>query len=511
MRAAYGTRGLRSSLLALVVISIGCTGPSESADSAESDLTATNDATFGTNGVVETGFDPPTAYNDFYRRLDMRRVFVQADGKIVLFGLQGHYKDRVALARYLPNGSLDSSFGTGGRAQPAFPSDVMFHGAALQNDGSILLVGAAVPNQTAIGKVRADGSVDSTFGQGGVSRISLCDGATFNCQPEGIAIEALPSGKLLVLSDSDRRLARFKADGSLDTTFGVNGQAVHNDARDPLLTSLYDYRGDQHALRVQSDGRIVVLDTRTEAQTVRRWNADGTPDASFGVAGRVPVPLFKANPGRNVVEGAFYAMSPQPDGTILLAGSQEDSHNYPPSGASAPISARVIVVLRLRNDGTRDTTFGVDGYATTGLRELNGWHLQDYRPSSPTSYPTLRSVARAVVVDGSGGVIVVGDVDPPRVNPMGYLEPGNDDRDLLAVRYAANGTLDTTFGVGGVYRRNVRNDDLARDAVLRSNGADVRLLIGLNATVSIGRGFDGNGVNGNDPDSHFALVQLKLH
>ncbi|HNI70427.1 MAG TPA: hypothetical protein PLO27_03845, partial [Marmoricola sp.] len=202
------------------------------------------DPTFGSaNGVV----------TDFGGTDDVvRALAVQPDWKYVVAGTSN---GRVALARYLPNGSLDPTFGAGGKVITTVSSTDEARGIVLQPDGRILVAGS-----TSMGGVRntmllrylANGSPDASFGAGG--RVV----ASFSPNNDAASSVALqPDGRILVAGYSDgaaRRgflVARFHASGAVDASFGFAGSVLTTFARSAEATSM----------AVQPDGKIVLVGT----------------------------------------------------------------------------------------------------------------------------------------------------------------------------------------------------------------------------------------------------------
>src|SRR5262245_11353513 len=207
------------------------------------------DPTFGTGGMTLVEVD---GEGNFASAL-------QPDGKIVSVGNVGFYPNRrLAAVRYTADGALDGSFGTDGVSfLPASAVvDPQPHGVVVLPDGKLLIsasVRTALPNTYASALVRlsSDGSVDTTFGTGGV----LVRGTIgFN------ALALQSDGKVLVggdvgsdFSHVDFAVARFDANGATDASFGTGGIASAD------LTS-FDF---VEALFESADGRIVAVGQTT--------------------------------------------------------------------------------------------------------------------------------------------------------------------------------------------------------------------------------------------------------
>ncbi len=175
-----------------------------------------------------------------------RAVLVQPDGRIVVAG-GGAPTSAFCVARLRTNGALDTTFGSGGRRVVDFGGDnESGYGAALQPDGKIVLAGDS-DFRVAIVRLNPNGSLDSTFSGDGKK--------LFSWGPIGRATAALvlANGKILLAGYSgpeggNIQVARLKANGALDTTFGTGGKAA------------VDFGGDDFgfAMARQANGRILV-------------------------------------------------------------------------------------------------------------------------------------------------------------------------------------------------------------------------------------------------------------
>src|SRR5262245_10200680 len=285
------------------------------------------DPTFGIGGVVET--DPGSGFWGTVAGL------VDPLGRIVAVG-EGGLRD-VAVARYLPGGALDASFGSGGMVTIDVPPgtttmDIAW-AVALQPDGKLVLAGqsgnSALPLAPLIARLNDDGTLDGSFGLGGL--VLLPPGGYFYdvaLQPDGRIVAAGAQGE-------DFLLARFSADGTLDPTLGSGGIATLD------VGSEYDV---VRTLFLLPDGRILVIgsggaDPESDGIAVARYQPDGTLDPSFGT-GVVAI----------ADRGHGFAGTVQADGKILATSSI-------PAGPSHD----ELAVTRLEADGSVDATFGDAG------------------------------------------------------------------------------------------------------------------------------------------------------
>jgi uncharacterized delta-60 repeat protein len=265
------------------------------------------DVSFGTNGLVTTAFP-----GEFYA--DATGIALQPDGRIVAAGSTFAPKQtfhHVVVARYNSDGSLDPSFGTGGRVDTNVSSSPLVNGVAV-GDGHVVVVGSA--GRLVLVRYNDDGRLDPSFGTGGVVSTAFpgFDGAGGN------SVAVLADGRILAAgaafnrSPVDERfaLARCNSDGILDPTFGTGG----------FVTTAFDqFEANASALALQRDGRIVlvghVYSPSGTQVALARYESDGTQDESFGTDGRV----ITAFPGSTRAEAVGVAV--QPDGRLVATGS----------------------------------------------------------------------------------------------------------------------------------------------------------------------------------------------
>ncbi len=276
----------------------------------------------------------------------------------------------------------------------------------------------------------ADGDLDPTFGIGGQVTTD------FNHSTDIANAVALQlDGKLVVVGQTytnndytgeDFAVARYNTNGSLDTTFGVNGK---------VTTDFPGLAAVASSVVIQPDGKILVAGGAFPNFTflgdfkIVRYNSNGSLDTTFGVGGIVTTSF----PG----QGSYaFALALQPDGKIIAAGT--DFVNF----SSDDSSNTDFALERYNSNGTPDTTFGGDGQVTTDFDGFN-------------------DDAFSVLVQPDGKIVAVGSAK----NPATYY-------DFAAVRYLANGTIDTTFGVAGKVRTDFGHADFdrARSAVLQPDG-----------------------------------------
>lgn len=265
----------------------------------------TPDTSFGAGGKVITHFPDRTALPF--------GLALQPDGMIVVAGwaFDGVGFD-FALARYHGDGTLDADFGDAGLVITDLGADDFCLDVALQNDGKVVASGTTFTGATfdfALIRYEPDGTLDPTFGSGG---IALTDFDSGDEEIRAIAVQAddkiVALGETFSASGVSFALARYEPDGALDADFGAGG----------LVTTDFgsgDAQGE--ALVVQPDGMILAAGGEVLAPDhdfqLARYDRDGTLDPSFGVDGLLATDFFG---GRD----RALAMALAPGGKIVLAG-----------------------------------------------------------------------------------------------------------------------------------------------------------------------------------------------
>lgn len=277
---------------------------------ASADAGTKLDKKFGDRGKVLTPF------GDFAAATAVAR---QTDGKLVVAGYTGTngmsgFDYDFAVARYNPDGSLDTTFDGDGKLTTDFGTNAdLANAVAIQpSDGKIVVAGLS-NLVVALARYNPDGSLDSGFGTGG--KVTLL--VDSNCRANAVAIQPL-DGKIVVAGNAftgtgnNFLVARFETDGDPDATFGSSGAvSLH-------LTALPVEFGN--ALALEDDGQIVVagqaysnLNGALNDFLVARYDADGDLDTSFGTGGFRQIDF-------NPDEEAARAVAIQPDGKIVAAG-----------------------------------------------------------------------------------------------------------------------------------------------------------------------------------------------
>lgn len=310
------------------------------------------DPSFGSDGLAEARFDPPRG------EVQAQGVAVERDGRIVVAGFRRNTLGHVdpVLVRFRSNGSLDASFGRGGRvvSKPVLAGGEVLHAVALEAGGRIVGVGAR--NESGGGKAaglviayRPDGSIDRDFAHNGRLLFPARNGGG---RYTGLReVKAIAGGKLLVSGYLSGRLfvARLTAAGRLDRSFGRGGKVLIG------LGKSAGCAGDcglESPLALEPGGQIVVgADRPLAPSVVIGLRADGSPDASFGHAGRVPV-------GHRLAQLEDLAV--QGNGRIVAVGFREGV------GSEGKITL-AFSTMRLLPGGAIDRGFGHRGSQTLAL------------------------------------------------------------------------------------------------------------------------------------------------
>ena len=365
------------------------------------------DGSFGRGGKVLTNFGSSGG---------AAAVVIQPDGKIVAAGSSLRSADRreFALARYRRDGSLDASFGSGGKVLTTFRRYSRAVGIVLQRDGKLVAVGSSGNNpyadgQLAVARYTPSGRLDARFGSGG----KVLMGCGSGCYASAVAIE--PDGKIVVADVNSFGLARFNVDGTLDSTFGQGGKVSAGYA--------------PFALAIQADGKLVAAGAGVGASgngdedfALARYTPDGSLDPSFGTGG-YPLPPVSTDFGYS--EDAALAVAIQADGKPVAVGRTDDEGGHPVGTIGEDVA-----LARYTAGGRLDATFGRQGKVVTSF-DPGGKYYSGFSAAS--------------------GVVIQPD---DRIVAAGYHAPGVQPRDFLLLRYTAQGRLDGSFGSGGKVTTN---------------------------------------------------------
>jgi uncharacterized delta-60 repeat protein len=304
-------------------------------------------------------------------------VAIQDDGKIVVVGFthQTSYDYAFAIARYNPDGTLDTSFSGDGRQRTYFFGTDHATGVAIQGDGKIVVVGDAYNLTTdvadfAIARYNPNGTLDTSFsgdgrqttafgGYAGASAVAL--------QGEGRIVAA---GVDQEPPNYDFALARYNPNGTLDTSFSGDGTQT---------TSFGGGRDIAHGVAIQDDGKIVAAGQGGNSDfALARYNPDGSLDPSFSGDGRQTTG-FGFGP-----HDAANGIAIQGDGRIVAAGHA----SVPVAKHGSRAASSDFALARYSPNGTLDKSFSGNGREITGFGRY--------------------SVASAVALQVDGNIVAAG-------------------------------------------------------------------------------------------------------
>jgi uncharacterized delta-60 repeat protein len=299
----------------------------------------------------------------------------------------GSSSEGSAIVSYKSNGQLNESFNQNGKI-----NNIAANGGkiAIQSDGMLLIAGS-MTNNVKLYRYKSDGSLDLNFGvNGATSSFYDTSDQYLRKNVNGLLIQS--DGKIVVESFGDSgydggstsfNLTRFKSNGDLDSTFGVNG----------MVTTMIPTYNSPLGLTIQADGKLLVtgraLVNSVYQLVLLRYNSNGTLDDSFGINGKVMTSTASSG-------GAVCIQS---DGKILVAGGIDTDFE----------------LIRFNINGTIDDSFGQNGLTKTDLGNFET--VKDI-----TILPTGKILVTGYSRDYSGLY-----------------------SDFAIVRYNENGTLDKTF------------------------------------------------------------------
>ena len=357
------------------------------------------------------------------------------DGSFIVVGrtINGTNTD-VAMVKFLPNGSLDDSFGNGdGIVTKGLGKWEGGSGIHVLPNGQFLVVGYAEDTNSSdwkflLLKYNADGSPDTNFGTGGVVTTDVSPGLDW-----ARAVDVQDSGRIIVggSTPENAALVGYNSNGTLDPNFGIGG--IMNLGPPGLNEELMD-------MALLNDGRILVGGSENADQFyLARYTANGIPDNDFGENG---IALLDLTPGDDRV----YSMIVQPDGKIVLGGFVLEG----------PTDGTIDMALaRFDSEGNSDPDFGIGGIV---IKDLGG----NLIPGNDEIFD--------LVLQNDGKILTMGKSDVL----------ANDTQFLIA-RFLTDGTLDTTFN-GGYVLTNFGNSDTATTGFITG---DTLLVVGQTVNVDV--------------------------
>jgi uncharacterized delta-60 repeat protein len=349
-------------------------------------------------------------------------------------------------------GALDPTFGNG-TGYVTMPSSFGFGvsrdtTALIQPNGELVTTGVVQPGNNwvefGVERYTASGALDTSFGSGSVATASFGAMNAFGVSAALDPYADTANGNDDVVqagigsSSNELLLARYTTSGALDTSFGTSGEVTSTFAG---VSSIGSAR-----VVVTSSGQLIAFAANSTQFVLARYNANGTLDTTFGQSGYVVTSVPNLNGG-----GLSPPLLQLPNGQLLAVASQ---------------SGGVWNLYRFNADGTPDTTFGNQGVVTTSIGG---------------------TMACAVVYPS------VGTADDGKILAAGQSAAGTWE----LARFNPDGSLDATFGTGGVVQTQISGglewNDLALDA-------NERIIVGgQNGHTTLLARFNANGT----PDTIF--------
>ena len=380
------------------------------------------DTFFGASGIVDTGLSLGTFGNDL---VEMELL---TDGNILVLGRPATGNDDWHLKRFLPDGSIDTTYGSGGTF--AFTAPVLQESTPISvftfPDGSSAVTSLLTfggNTSEVLTKVTPHGQLDTSFGSdGSTGTAGVLDTSYYTdglVEPDGSIVvvqQGLQGG-----GETSIGFLRFSPAGDLlntsSTITGTSEQRVTSIAR-------------------QADGKILVGGTDGSDFLVVRYNADGTLDTAFDGDGKATVEHLGTQ-----VKGTANTVDVLPSGEILLAGTVEYS------------SSSQWALVQLNSDGSLDTSFSDDG---KWVKQLTNFPEQ------------LNDIA----IQPDGRLLLAGNA-------------GFED-ELLMLRLNADGSVDSSFNSGQFLEIPTISDAFVYDTALQRNGK-LLIMSGAGSTIEIQR------------------------
>lgn len=442
-------------------------------------------ARYHVNGSLDESFDGDGKLTtDFGAHDTAFGVAIQSDGKIVVVGDTATItRADFALARYNRDGTLDASFDSDGKQTTNFGdssipefggSDDFARSVAVLSDGEIVVAGytfnSRSTNGFSLARYTNDGQLNASFGRDGKVTTAF---HSFEDRATDVAIQS--DGKIVVVGSSfhaqtlnyELAVARYNADGTLDSSFGSDGRE----------TTAFPVFALAKSVAVRSDGKINVAGDFGSSFGIVRYNANGTLDSSFGTGGSglTQIDFGEENGSRG------YGVAVQSDGNLVVAGYLQNGRHTDAALARFVGSSEILSLPA--EDGTAQV-FLIDGVV----------HLRRSRNSRDLTAPVAVTNLETLRIQGSGHSDRLTLDRSLDAFPGSILFNGGDGNDFLDARAVGlnvtfNGGAgnDTFLGGGGI---DVANGGQGNDSLSGGTGDDSLLGGGGRDTI--------NGDSGND-------------
>jgi uncharacterized delta-60 repeat protein len=421
------------------------------------------DASFSGDGMVTTDFGGTEVGGS---------VVVQGDGKILVAGVSLIGSNwNFAVARYNANGSLDSSFSGDGKVLTDFGNNQGSITLALQADGKIVVAGGGFTgglsfNGFGLVRYNSDGTLDTSFSGDG------CVVTDFAADSAGQSVKIQADGKILVggFSNGDFAMVRYHVDGTLDTSFSGDGKLTTDfGGYDGINSIAIQADGKIVAVGVSGDGEVMT----TGDVALARYNADGTLDTGAPVGDITPPTVVTFSPadgatevavGQNIVAtfseaiqkgaGTIAIHSGSATGTILESYNVASSTNLAITGTTLTINP------------TANLASNTQYYVTFDAGSIKDLAGNPYAGTTAYDFTTLSNSGKIITDFGSNdygfGLAIQADGK--------ILVSGMSNHDFALVRYNADGSLDTTFSGDGKVTTDLGAFDVNFNVTTQSDG-----------------------------------------
>lgn len=293
----------------------------------------TLDSTFGTYGIVNSLIDSGATC--------VKLIALPGNKLMAAGGYKKNNRFCPHVTRYNADGTIDNSFATNGTGYAPDSTSISSFSAVMQPDGKIIVCGDyynGAGYNFRLTRFKADGSVDSSFGTNGRVSTPVGTGTVDNI---GRNVLLQSDGKIILAGGTrfngnyDFIVLRYKTDGQLDSTYGTNGMTI-------AAPSAMD--DNAYAIAMQQDGKVVQVgdhyDGTTWSLVVLRYDTSGHLDNTFGTGGQVIMPVGSAD-----IYG--YSVLVQRSSQKIVVGAYSVTYGN--------------TLLRFGSDGTLDNSFGNSG------------------------------------------------------------------------------------------------------------------------------------------------------
>lgn len=419
-------------------------------------------------------------------------VQLQNDNKIIVAGtVTVNNLQQLMLARYTPFGTIDTAYGYNGYVATPLGTDAIIN-ALTMNSGQAVVAGLAqlsAGTTFALAQYNKNGDLDLAFNGSGIVTQYIGTGACAHAIMVDSSNRYVAAGTSIIGGAPIVTVVRYKADGTLDASFGESGIATKRIFGN---AGAYDFA-------FQNTGKIITVGYTVNAGTrefgLVRFNTDGSLDTTFGSVGTIVTPIGS--------DACAYAIAVQSNNYIIAAG----------------VSNAKFALARYKANGSLDTTFGFGGIVTTAIgssAQINDIVLQSDGKIVAVGFSqndiALARYTRNGSLDttfGSGGIVITEAGTTALANSVSLqsngqiIVSGSSNNGTVVLRYNTNGSLDTTFGVNGVI--NFPNDYNAPDIF---GIADVN--IAADANIAYAKLNLNNSIINSDINAAAAIADAKL-